>query len=37
MEKDKKVLRLVLLAMLIGLGVVISPILRIEGMCPMRI
>ena len=35
MEKDKKVLRLVLLAMLIGLGVVISPILRIEGMCPM--
>ena len=28
MEKDKKVLRLVLLAMLIGLGVVISPILR---------
>ncbi len=35
MEKDKKVLRLVLLAMLVGLGVVISPILRIEGMCPM--
>ena len=35
MEKDKKVLRLVFLAMMIGLGVVISPILRIEGMCPM--
>lgn len=35
MEKDQKIRRLVLLAMLIGLGVVISPILRIEGMCPM--
>lgn len=35
MNTDKKVLRLVLMAMLIGLGVVISPILRIEGMCPM--
>lgn len=35
MDKDKKVLRLVVMAMLIGLGVVISPILRIEGMCPM--
>lgn len=35
MEKDQKIRRLVLLSMLIGLGVVISPILRIEGMCPM--
>lgn len=34
-SKQQKVLRLVFLAMLIGLGVVISPILRIEGMCPM--
>lgn len=35
MEKGNHVLRLVFLAMMIGLGVVISPILRIEGMCPM--
>lgn len=35
METNKHVLRLVFLAMLIGLGVVISPILRVEGMCPM--
>lgn len=35
MGTDKKVLRLVFMAMMIGLGVVISPILRIEGMCPM--
>ncbi len=34
-SKQQKVLRLVFLAMMIGLGVVISPILRIEGMCPM--
>ena len=34
-SKQQQVLRLVFLAMLIGLGVVISPILRIEGMCPM--
>lgn len=30
-----KVLRMVFMAMMIGLGVVISPILRVEGMCPM--
>ena len=26
--------RMTLLAMLVALGVVISPILRVEGMCP---
>lgn len=35
METNRHVLRLVFLAMLIGLGVVISPVLRVEGMCPM--
>ena len=30
-----KILKMVFMAMLIGIGVVISPILRIEGMCPM--
>ena len=35
MENHQKVLRMVFMAMMIGLGVVISPILRIEGMCPM--
>ena len=34
-RSDAKVYRLVVMAMLIGLGVVISPILRVEGMCPM--
>ena len=34
-SKQQKVLRLVFLSMMIGLGVVISPILRVEGMCPM--
>lgn len=34
-NKRKPLLRMVLLAMLVALGVVISPILRIEGMCPM--
>ena len=33
--KTKKLLRLVVLAMMVALGVVISPLLRIEGMCPM--
>ena len=27
-------LRMVMLAMMVAIGVVISPILRIEGMCP---
>ncbi|MDU2064216.1 MAG: energy coupling factor transporter S component ThiW [Sporomusaceae bacterium] len=35
MQKNSKVLKLVMLSMLVALGVVISPILRIEGMCPM--
>ena len=35
MENHQKVLRMVFMAMMVGLGVVISPILRIEGMCPM--
>ncbi|MBQ8232974.1 MAG: energy coupling factor transporter S component ThiW [Lachnospiraceae bacterium] len=35
MKKSKDLLRMVMLSMLIALGVVISPILRVEGMCPM--
>ena len=35
MKNSKSILKLVVLAMLIALGVVISPILRVEGMCPM--
>ena len=35
MNTHTRVLRMVFMAMMIGLGVVISPILRIEGMCPM--
>ncbi len=35
MENSKKLLKMVVLGMLIALGVVISPILRFEGMCPM--
>ncbi len=35
MTNSKKLLKHVVLAMLIALGVVISPILRFEGMCPM--
>ena len=35
MKNTKSILKLVVLAMLIALGVVISPILRVEGMCPM--
>lgn len=35
MNNSKRFLKLVVLAMLIALGVVISPILRVEGMCPM--
>lgn len=33
--KKQTTLRMTLLAMLIAIGVVISPILRVEGMCPM--
>lgn len=35
MNKKNKLLKTTTLAMLITLGVVISPILRVEGMCPM--
>ena len=35
MNNSKKLLKMVVLAMLVALGVVISPILRVEGMCPM--
>ena len=35
MTKSKKLLKMLVLSMLVALGVVISPILRVEGMCPM--
>lgn len=35
MKKTNNVLKMVVLSMLVALGVVISPILRVEGMCPM--
>lgn len=35
MKNNQNLLKLSVLAMLIALGVVISPILRFEGMCPM--
>ena len=35
MKNNQNLLKLAVLAMLIALGVVISPILRFEGMCPM--
>ena len=35
MNNSKNLLKMVVLSMLIALGVVISPILRVEGMCPM--
>lgn len=35
MKNSKGLLKLVVLSMLVALGVVISPILRFEGMCPM--
>lgn len=35
MNKSKWILRIILLSMLTAVGVVISPILRFEGMCPM--
>jgi len=34
MNISKKIFRMVVLAMMIAIGVVISPILRVEGMCP---
>ncbi len=33
--RSKALLRMVLLGFLVALGVVISPVLRVEGMCPM--
>ena len=35
MRKSDVILKLVVLSLMIALGVVISPILRVEGMCPM--
>ena len=35
LKKSEKVLKLVVLAMFVALGVIISPLLRVEGMCPM--
>ena len=35
MKNSGSILKTVLLAMLVAVGVVISPILRVEGMCPM--
>lgn len=35
MKNSKSLLKMITLSMLIALGVVISPILRVEGMCPM--
>ncbi len=35
MTENKKLIRLIFMAMMIAIGVVISPILRVEGMCPM--
>lgn len=34
-KKSQSVLKMVMLAMMVAIGVVISPILRVEGMCPM--
>lgn len=35
MKRKKGLLKMVVLSMMVALGVVISPILRVEGMCPM--
>ena len=35
MKDSKSLVKLIVLSMLIALGVIISPILRVEGMCPM--
>ena len=35
MKKSKSLLKMIVLSMFVALGVVISPILRVEGMCPM--
>lgn len=35
MKNSTQILKLTVLSMLVALGVIISPILRVEGMCPM--
>ncbi|MGN0316906.1 MAG: energy coupling factor transporter S component ThiW [Lachnospira sp.] len=35
MKNNQKLTKLIFLAMMVAVGVVISPILRVEGMCPM--
>lgn len=35
MTKSKKLVRMIMFSMLVAIGVVISPLLRVEGMCPM--
>ena len=35
MNKQNQIFRSVFFAMMVAVGVVISPILRVEGMCPM--
>ena len=35
MKNSKSLLKMIVLSMFVALGVVISPILRVEGMCPM--
>ena len=35
MSNSKNLLKMIVLSMFVALGVVISPILRVEGMCPM--
>jgi len=35
MKNSKGLLKMVVLAVMVALGVVISPLLRVEGMCPM--
>ena len=35
MKNSQKLVRFIFLAMMVAIGVVISPILRVEGMCPM--
>ena len=35
MKNSKKLLKLLVMGFMVALGVIISPILRVEGMCPM--
>ena len=35
MNMKNRLIKMTFLAMMIAIGVVISPILRVEGMCPM--